>query len=341
MALATGDFDYELPDSAIAQQPIEPRDSARLLVGSTLEDRTFRDLPELLHPGDLVVVNRTRVRAARLEARRASGGAVEVLLLDRTQSGSWTCLVRPARKIKTGETLKAGALDIRVLVAPVEGVTEVHLSAPGDVEETVASVGEVPLPPYIRETLADPERYQTIFAESVGSAAAPTAGLHFTDEVVAGLLSRGVSMASVELSVGLDTFRPIATESVAEHQMHSERCAVPSETARAIATAHAAGARVVAIGTTVVRTLESAAVGDHEVAVGESATELFITPGFEFRVVDALVTNFHAPRTTLIVMIAAFIGERWRDVYEHALASGYRFLSFGDAMLLEPEAGDA
>ncbi|NNK92118.1 MAG: tRNA preQ1(34) S-adenosylmethionine ribosyltransferase-isomerase QueA [Acidimicrobiia bacterium] len=336
MTSATSRFDYELPETAIAQTPVEPRDAARLLIGSTLDDRVFRDLPDLLDPGDLVVVNSTRVRAARLQAHRATGGAVEVLLLDRAMSGAWSALVRPARKLKEGEVLEAGGgISIKILSSPRAGVVEVELIAVGDVEQAVAAVGTVPLPPYIHATLDDPDRYQTIFAEAVGSAAAPTAGLHFTDDVVAGLIGRGIALAAVELVVGLDTFRPIATDTIADHTMHSERYLIPAETASAIEAVHARGGRVVAIGTTVVRTLEAAATGDHIVAPGRGSTDLFITPGHRFQVVDALVTNFHAPRTTLIVMIAAFVGDRWRAIYDHALVSGYRFLSFGDAMLLE------
>ncbi|MBT8197762.1 MAG: tRNA preQ1(34) S-adenosylmethionine ribosyltransferase-isomerase QueA, partial [Acidimicrobiia bacterium] len=282
------------------------------------------------------VVNSTRVRAARLQAHRATGGAVEVLLLDRDMSGAWSALVRPARKLKEGEVLEAGGgISIKILSSPRAGVVEVELIAVGDVEQAVAAVGTVPLPPYIHATLDDPDRYQTIFAEAVGSAAAPTAGLHFTDDVVAGLIGRGIALAAVELVVGLDTFRPIATDTIADHTMHSERYLIPTETASGIEAVHARGGRVVAIGTTVVRTLEAAATGDHVVAPGPGSTDLFITPGHRFQVVDALVTNFHAPRTTLIVMIAAFVGDRWRAIYDHALASGYRFLSFGDAMLLE------
>ena len=330
-------FDYELPEAAIAQEPIEPRDRARLLRCRGREDRLFRDLPVILRAGDLLVVNRTRVRAARLRGKKQeTGGAVELLLLRRVDDRRWEALVRPARRIRTGTVIDCSGLRAEVLTDPERGEAVVALDAAGsDVEEVIARVGMVPLPPYFHGELADPERYQTVFASRVGSAAAPTAALHFTRELVERLQEAGVGFAEVELQVGLDTFRPIGTGNISDHRMHSESWEVPEETAVAIGAARRRGNRVVAVGTTVIRTLESAATGGGLVRAGSGTTELFITPGYQLQVVDAVLTNFHAPKTTLIVMIAAMLGDHWRDLYEHALRAGYRFLSFGDAMLIE------
>jgi S-adenosylmethionine:tRNA ribosyltransferase-isomerase len=325
------DLDYDLPASAIAQVPIEPRDAARLLVdrGPSLpvEHRAVADLAELLDPGDLLVVNDTRVRRARLRLRKATGGAVEVLLvapLEGIEAG-WEALVRPSRRVPSGTVLTGDGLALRVDDDLGEGRRLVVVEA-GDPERA----GEVPLPPYITAPLEDPERYQTVFARRPGSAAAPTAGLHLTDAALSRCRARGVDIAAVELAVGLDTFRPIAVAAVEDHPMHTEAYAVPASTWDAVEAVRAAGGRVVAVGTTVVRSLEAAA------ATGELAgrTDLFIRPGYDFAVVDRLLTNFHVPRTTLLALVAAFVGDRWRDLYAEALAEGYRFLSFGDAMLL-------
>jgi S-adenosylmethionine:tRNA ribosyltransferase-isomerase len=336
-AVDTGRFDYDLPESAIAQTPIEPRDAARLLRCDPLEDHVFRELPDLLKAGDLLVVNRTRVRAARLRGVKAeTGGAVELLLLRRVDPERWEALLRPSRRIHTGTRLVLGPILGEVLSEPVRGMVVARLEAEGqDIEDVIAAAGEVPLPPYIHRTLDDPERYQTIFAKTVGSAAAPTASLHFTETLRAEILRRGIEIAEVDLMVGLDTFRPIAADNIADHEMHRESWEIPASTAAAIAAVRQRDGRVVAAGTTVVRTLESAASGSGLVTPGAGETDLFISPGYRLRVVDAVITNFHAPRTTLIVMIAALLGERWRSVYEHALTHGYRFLSFGDAMLIE------
>ncbi len=332
--MRTDEFAYELPDEAIAQQPAEPRDSARLLVAATMGDHRFADLPGLLDPGDLVVVNRTRVRAARLRGRKQStGGAVEVLLLD-CDAGVWEALVRPARRLGAGASIDFDGMSATLVSDPRRGVARLRFDRPpGEVEELLATAGEVPLPPYFQGTLADPERYQTIFAKSLGSAAAPTAGLHFTPRVLEGLGERGVDVAEVELRVGLDTFRPIAAATLDEHRMHAERYVVPDPTAEAIAATRRRGGRVVAIGTTVVRTLEATSG-----AAGAGSTDLFIRPGHRFEVVDRLVTNFHVPGSTLVVLVAAFIGPAWRDLYATALRRGYRFLSFGDACLLDRAA---
>ncbi len=330
-------FDYELPAIAIAQTAIEPRDAARLLVADTLEDRLFTDLPSLLDPGDLVVVNNTRVRPARVRATKETGGAVEVLLTKRIDQIRWEALVRPARRIRPGTKMTADSLRMTVITEPDRGVVIVEIIADADVDDLLPGLGEVPLPPYFHGTLDDDDRYQTMFARAAGSAAAPTAALHFTPAVVAALHSRSIHIAEVELDVGLDTFRPMAEGPIANHQMHRERYSVPAETAAAVAEAKRRGSRVVAIGTTVVRTLETATDEEGRLLSGTGSTDLFIAPGYRTRIVDAAVTNFHAPKTTLIVMIAALIGPRWRDVYDHAIDTGYRFLSFGDAMFVEIE----
>lgn len=335
--MQTVDFSYLLPDRVIAQQPTEPRDAARLLDTRDMTDHTFGELADLLAPGDLVVVNKTRVRAARLRGTKsAGGGAVEVLLLRSTAGSGWEALIKPARRIRPGVVLDLGELVATVTAPPASGVFELDLATTDgtDVEQAIARLGETPLPPYIRQTLADPERYQTVFAERVGSAAAPTAGLHFTNRVIASLAEREIGLAAVELEVGIDTFRPIGVPRVSDHVMHSERYSVPESTAEAIGRTRGSGGRVVAVGTTVVRTLESVFDGE-EIAPGDGATDLFITPGYRFNIVDVLVTNFHVPASTLVVMIAAFMGPEWRSAYAHALARSYRFLSFGDAMLAE------
>lgn len=333
------DFDYDLPESAIAQEAIEPRDAARLLVTSTLDDRVFSELPSLLRDGDLLVVNRTRVRSARLYGTRPdTGGAVEVLLTKRIDELRWEGLFRPARRLRVGVPVDFGPISGTIVSDPEGGVAVIELRAPSDVDDLLPSLGAVPLPPYFRGSLDSDERYQTVFAKDLGSAAAPTAALHFTPRLVEEILDGGTRLAEVQLEVGLDTFRPMATERVEDHRIHRERFVVPPETVAAAEAAQASGGRVIAVGTTVVRALETAAeTGTLKPGSGES--DLFITPGYEARVVDAVITNFHAPRTTLIAMVAAFVGERWREVYAHALASGYRFLSFGDAMFIDEVTG--
>ena len=338
--MRTAEFAYDLPPDRIAQSPVEPRDSARLLRGSDLTHWTVGDLPGLLRPGDLVVVNETRVRAARLIGRRdPTGGKVELLLLGR-EGGIWKALLRPARRIRAGSVVVIGSLTARIRTDPVAGMVELDLeldSDPGgwsDVETAIAAIGEVPLPPYINRTLEDPERYQTVFGSRVGSAAAPTAGLHLTERTLDGLAQRGISTARVELQIGIDTFRPITVAKVADHQMHSEWIEVPEATVRRIAETRSAGGRVVAVGTTVVRALETACA-DGRIAPYRGRTVLYITPGYRFGVVDLLMTNFHMPSSSLLVLVAAFVGESWRSIYQAALDRGYRFLSFGDAMLLE------
>lgn len=320
------EFRYDLPPEAIAQTPAEPRDSARLLDTRTMSDHTVADLAELLAPGDLVVVNNTRVRAARLEAIKETGGRVEVLLLSQT-GDAWECLIRPSRRIRPGTVLFVDGTRATVTTAPEEGRTLIRFEA--DAEALAREVGDVPLPPYITGAIT-PARYQTVYADRVGSAAAPTAGLHLTTDVLDSLGQRDIELATIELEVGLGTFRPISADRLADHTMHAERFSIPARTAELVTQSR----RVVAVGTTVVRALESAAAGG-AITAGSATTELFITPGFPFRVVDVLMTNFHVPGSSLVVMVAAFMGSAWRRAYEAALERRYRFLSFGDAMICE------
>lgn len=298
-----------------------------------MSDHRFLELADLLEPGDLVVVNETRVRAARVVGRRAgTGGQVEMLLLERLDDGSWEALARPARRLRPGLVVVFEGFTATVTSEPDGGKVTVRLDT-DDPEDAIETAGTVPLPPYFTGELATPARYQTMFASTPGSAAAPTAGLHFTSEVTGRLAERDIPIATVDLHVSLDTFRPMTTDEVEDHLIQSEWCAVPEETARAIAATRQRGGRVVAIGTTVARTLETSADGSGGVEPGEWRTDLFLKPGSRFTVVDILVTNFHLPVSTLLVLLAGFMGDGWREVYESALGRGYRFLSFGDAML--------
>lgn len=329
------DLDYDLPERLIAQRPIEPRDAARLLLDRGSEppvDAIVRDLPDVLRAGDLVVVNDTRVRHARLHVRRSTGGRVEVLLLEPEPTGGWRALVRGGGRLRTGEVLTGDSgTPIVEMVDRNDDTFLVRLLVP---EERLASIGEVPLPPYIHEPLADASRYQTVFARDERSAAAPTAGLHLTHDLIEHLEDRGIGFARVELAVGLDTFRPIEADDPLTHRMHSEWYRVPESTWERCAETRRAGGRVVAIGTTSCRALESAAT----LGELEDRTRLFIHPGYEWRIVDLLLTNFHMPRTTLLLMIEAFVGPRWRSLYRTAIQREYRMLSFGDAMLLDRHA---
>jgi S-adenosylmethionine:tRNA ribosyltransferase-isomerase len=330
---------YDLPEEAIAQQPVEPRDAARLLVavenlGPT--HATVHDLANFVGAGDLLVVNDTKVMRARLHLRKASGGAVEVFLL-RPRSddhSTWEALVRPGKRVPSGTAvfLDGRAEPVAVVgeVLDEDGTRAVELvgvDSPAAADALIAGIGEVPLPPYIHERLADPDRYQTVFARHSGSVAAPTAGLHLTEELLDRCRAAGARVAPVTLDVGLGTFRPIATERVEDHHMHAEHYVVPEETVAAIADAQ----RVVAIGTTALRCLESYAVTGER----RAATELFIHGDYEFRIVDRLLTNFHLPGSSLLALLDAFTGPRWRELYALALRDGYRFLSFGDAMFVD------
>lgn len=336
------DFDFDLPEELIAQRPVEPRDASRLLVvhrgGGALEHRHFRDLQEYLRPGDALVVNETRVLPARLLGQReGSGGAIEVLLLKRLDRDRWETLVKPGKKARPGQRIRFGD---GLLTATVEETTEVggriiSFTYQGVFEEILDRLGQMPLPPYIHEQLADPERYQTVYARERGSAAAPTAGLHFTPELLARIQSMGVEVHKVLLHVGLGTFRPVQAENVLEHKMHSEFYQVTEETAAALNRIRAAGGRVVAVGTTSVRTLETVTASDGTVQSGQGWTDIFLYPGYRFRVVDAMVTNFHLPKSTLLMLVSAFCTrELMLEAYETAVRERYRFFSFGDAMLI-------
>jgi S-adenosylmethionine:tRNA ribosyltransferase-isomerase len=324
-------YDYPLPQAAIAQEPASPRESARLLVatdpGGGVAHHRVAHLPDLLEPGDLLVVNDTRVLPARLHLRKGSGGAAEVLLLE-PRGEQWEALVRPSRKVPVGSVLLALEGDepvVEVGAVLDDGRRLVRLLG------NAFQHGTLPLPPYITRPLDDPERYQTVYANRPASVAAPTAGLHLSQAVLDRCTAAGVGLARVELVVGLDTFRPITADRPEEHVMHSERYEVPEATLSACSSAR----RVVAVGTTTVRALESAA------ATGRLSgrTDLFIHGDYPFRVVDVLLTNFHMPRSSLLLLLAAFCGPRWRALYDEALAEGYRFLSFGDAMLVARSAG--
>lgn len=336
----TAAFDYDLPETAIAQTPIEPRDAARLLIdagpGATPRHGHITDLATLVGPGDVVVLNTTRVLPARLRATKPTGGAVEVLLLEPLDPDerTWLALVRPSRKVPAGTRVAVGA-DLSLVIEEDlgEGQRQVRLemATGAAVLDVLARHGRMPLPPYITTPLADPERYQTTYAVQPGSVAAPTAGLHLTPSVLAAVAATGAQLAPVELVVGLGTFRPISTDKVEDHHMHAERYRVPASTMELCERAD----RVVAIGTTTVRALESvAATGELE-----GRTELFVHGDRPFAVVGALLTNFHQPRSSLLVLIDAFVGPRWRYLYGEALRSGYRFLSFGDAMFLHGARG--
>jgi S-adenosylmethionine:tRNA ribosyltransferase-isomerase len=331
------DFDYTLPPERIAQTPIEPRDAARLLVldraTGGIDHRHVYDLPDLLRAGDLLVANRSRVLPARVHGTLRGGGRAELLLLRRTGVGRWEALCRPARRLRTGDVVRiTQALSVCVVAARAEGLREISVaSESGDADAALLAAGSTPLPPYIRGWSGDPERYQTIFADTDGSAAAPTAGLHFTQALLARLEAAGVRVATIVLHVGLDTFRPITEADPGQHHMHREWYDVPAKARNSIQEARARGGRVVAIGTTVVRTLETwAATG-----AAEGWSDLFIVPGHQFALVDALVTNFHLPRSSLLMLVSAFAGrERILSAYAHAVERKYRFYSFGDAMFI-------
>jgi S-adenosylmethionine:tRNA ribosyltransferase-isomerase len=349
--MRVSDFEFQLPDRLIAQEPVTPRDASRLLVlpsRGRVAHRTFADLPALLRAGDLLVFNDTRVIPARLVGYKAdTGGKAELLLLEpmgREMGARWRAMGQSSKALRPGVVLQFGALEATVEASLGEGFYEVRLDREGaELEGALARVGRIPLPPYIRREAgeADAERYQTIFARTPGSAAAPTAGLHFTPQILAALEARGVERAAVTLHVGPGTFLPFRGETLEAHRMHEERYEVPEATARAFEACRARGGRVVAVGTTAVRTLESACSGGR-LTPGAGRTSLFIVPGFRFQTVDFLVTNFHLPKTTLLVLVSAFGGrERVLAAYREAIKKEYRFFSYGDAMLVERWDGDA
>lgn len=355
--MKTSDFDYHLPESSIAQTPVEPRDSSRLLVltrdTGTLEHRVFREIGEYLRPNDLLVLNQTRVIPARIFAKKESGGKVEILLLRRRDPLTWEALVggkglRVGKRMFVAVDDTASKIEAQIIEILAGSERLIKFSQP--IEPYFPKIGHVPLPPYIHEKLNDPERYQTVFARELGSAAAPTAGLHFTPQLLDEIQALGVKIAYVTLHVGLDTFAPVTEENPEEHRIHTEWCELSQETADLIHETKNSGGRVIAVGTTSVRTLESAASGNRESGIVSNSqlpnteyrmsafsgsTALYILPGYTFKVVDAMITNFHLPKSTLIMLVSAFAGrERVLQAYETAIKEGYRFYSFGDAMLI-------
>ena len=343
MNYTTKDFDFDLPEELIAQTPLKDRTSSRLLVVNktthTIEDKHFSDLLEELEEGDTLVVNNTRVLPARLYGTKEETGAhIEVLLLTNTEGDKWETLVKPAKRMKVGSVVSFG--DGRLKATVVEELDQggriIEFSYEGVFLEVLESLGEMPLPPYIKERLEDKERYQTVYAKENGSAAAPTAGLHFTEELMQQIRDKGVNIVPVTLHVGLGTFRPVSVDSLEDHKMHSEYYNVSKETADMIEATKKAGKRVIAVGTTSIRTLETVARdNDGHVVTASGWTDIFISPGYEFRVVDAFVTNFHLPKSTLVMLVSAYLGREFTlEAYQHAIEERYRFFSFGDAMFV-------
>ena len=339
--MKTSDFMYDLPEELIAQTPVEPRDHSRLMVvdknTGAIEHRHFYDVIDYLNPGDSLIINETRVIPARLIGERAGGGACEILLLRQLGPKKWETLVRPGKKLRTGATATFGGGKLTAVIAgdTDAGGRIVDFECEGTFEAALDALGEMPLPPYIHEKLEDRDRYQTVYAKQDGSAAAPTAGLHFTPELLERIKAKGIDVIPVLLHVGLGTFRPVKSEDIEDHVMHTEYYEISEESARRINETRRRGGRIVAVGTTSVRTLESAAIAPGEVAAGGGWTSIFIKPGYEYKMVDALITNFHLPGSTLIMLVSALMGrERTLSVYETAVRERYRFFSFGDAMLI-------
>lgn len=334
------DFYYDLPPEQIAQTPAEPRDSSRLFVYNRAEDkiehRIFRDVTDYLKAGDVLVINNTKVLPARLYAHTEHGGLIEILLLKRLERDKWEVLAKPGKKCAIGKSFKIGDK----LSFTVEGITDsgeriINFSYDGVFENILEEVGSMPLPPYIKEKLKDKDRYQTVYAKTDGSAAAPTAGLHFTPELLAKIRAMGVEIVEVLLHVGLGTFRPVKEDIITDHKMHGEYYEVSEEAAAALNRAKAEGRRIIAVGTTSVRTLESATGEDGIVRAGSGETYIFIYPPYKFKCVDALITNFHLPESTLVMLVAALVGrEKILSLYKTAVEEKYRFFSFGDAMFI-------
>jgi len=339
--LKTSDFFYELPEALIAQTPLEQRDSSRLMVldrtSGSVVHKHFYDIVDYLQPGDCLVMNDSRVLPARLLGRRPTGGAVEVLLLRDLGDKCWECLCKPGRKMQVGNEVIFGDGE---LTATVEAVQEdgnriVRFHYEGIFLEVLERLGKMPLPPYIKAELQDQERYQTVYSREVGSAAAPTAGLHFTPELLEKIREKGVKTAFVTLHVGLGTFRPVKAENILEHHMHSELCMMSAETAALLNETKAAGGRVICVGTTSCRTLESLVCDNGAFTAGSKWTEIFIYPGYRFKAMDGLITNFHLPESTLVMLVSAFAGkEHVLNAYRIAVEEEYRFFSFGDAMCI-------
>ena len=339
--MKTSDFNYYLPEELIAQTPLEKRDSSRLLVldriSGEVEHKHFYDIIDYLHPGDCLVMNDSRVLPARLLGHRPTGGAVEVLLLRDLGEKKWECLCKPGRKMQVGSQVIFGD---GVLTAEVTDILEdgnrvVEFQYEGIFLEVLERLGKMPLPPYIKAELADQERYQTVYSREVGSAAAPTAGLHFTNELLDKIRSKGVNTAFVTLHVGLGTFRPVKAENIDEHHMHSELCMISEETASILNRTKAAGGRIICVGTTSCRTLESLVNDDGSFEAKSKWTEIFIYPGYRFKAMQGLITNFHLPESTLVMLVSAFAGrENVLSAYNQAVEERYRFFSFGDAMFI-------
>ena len=336
------DFYFDLPPELIAQTPISERDHSRLMVldkkSGNVEHRYFYDLPNYLNKGDCLVINDSRVLPARLLGTKSTGGAAELLLLRDLGENRWECLCRPGRKIREGTVLEFGdgKLTAEVIETVPDGNRIVQFRYDGIFLEILDELGKMPLPPYITCELNDPERYQTVYSKVVGSAAAPTAGLHFTDELLGIIADRGVSICSITLHVGLGTFRPVKEDDIEDHLMHSEFCIVPEDTAFTVNKARSSGSRIIAVGTTSCRTLESFTDDSGRLMSGSKWTDIFIYPGYSFKCIDALVTNFHLPESTLIMLVSALAGrEHVLNAYKKAIDEKYRFFSFGDAMLIK------
>ena len=340
-AMQTKDYWYDLPEELIAQTPLERRDSSRLMVldrqTGDVSHRHFFDIVEYLRPGDCLVMNDSRVLPARLLGHRPSGGAVEVLLLRDLGDNRWECLCKPGRKMQVGNEVIFGSGELTAVVREVreDGNRVVEFQYEGIFLEVLERLGKMPLPPYIKEELADQERYQTVYSREVGSAAAPTAGLHFTTELLERIRAMGVQTAFVTLHVGLGTFRPVKAEQITDHHMHAELCMMSEETASILNRTKEAGGRIICVGTTSCRTLESLVGEDGRFSAGSKWTDIFIYPGYRFKAMDGLITNFHLPESTLVMLVSAFAGrEHVLNAYAEAVKERYRFFSFGDAMCI-------
>lgn len=339
--MKTHDFWYDLPEELIAQTPLKQRDASRLLVlgrsDGEINHRHFYDIVEYLQPGDCLVMNNSRVLPARLLGKRPTGGAVEVLLLRDLGQKQWECLVRPGKKMQAGSQVIFGDGELTATVTDVldDGNRVMTFHYDGIFMEVLESLGRMPLPPYIKEELQDQERYQTVYSAAVGSAAAPTAGLHFTQELLDNIRDKGVHTAFVTLHVGLGTFRPVKAEEITEHHMHAELCMLNEQTAKVLNDTRVNGGRIICVGTTSCRTLESLVNEDGSFSAKSKWTDIFIYPGYKFRAMDGLITNFHLPESTLVMLVSAFAGkDQVLNAYNQAVREGYRFFSFGDAMFI-------
>lgn len=340
--MKTSDFYYDLPQELIAQTPVEPRNSSRLMIlhkdSGELEHRIFKDLPEYLRPGDCLILNDTRVIPARIYGvKEETGAVVEFLLLTQKENNVWECLCKPGKRAKVGTRFNFGEGKLYGTVIEIQEVGNrlVQFDCQGNIYAVLDQIGQMPLPPYIKEKLQDKERYQTVYSRELGSAAAPTAGLHFTPQMLKDIQAMGVNIGYVTLHVGLGTFRPVKVEDVTKHKMHTEHYHMPAETAELINRTKANGGRVIAVGTTSCRTIESVATKNGCICEDDDNTSIFIYPGYEFKCMDALITNFHLPESTLIMLVSAFAGfDHIMHAYNTAVAEKYRFFSFGDAMFI-------